>query len=213
MNISSPFQKNRLETPVTWLRMTEYMHDWLNKSFGGKCALYGKPILSVAHLPGAYKALQMEVFDDMQDVAPLQAGQAELKDVLSLSAMRMDCLQHGCRISPDTVDRLCGLTQEQLGAFVPLECPRMAMTAFGVLRPWNRTMAFSRAQSNELIRLLRGAFWQAVADHESQLREKGALPDTAIELIESFCRDTGMSELWVEDMRRQWQRYLSRRKG
>lgn len=208
---NTPYPKNQHTMPVAWLRMTEYTHDWLARCYGGKLALYGKPILSVAHLPGVHKALQMEIFEDMQEVAPAQDKHSEAKDVLSLSAMRMDCLQNGCKVSPEAIGRLCGLTREQLGAFVPVECPRMALTAFGVLRPWSRTMAFSRAQSNELIRLLRTAFWQAVTDYEARLREAGEMPDTAIELIEGFCKENGIGELYMEDLRRQWQRYVARR--
>lgn len=209
--MNNPYPKNKFTMPVTWLRMTEYTHDWLASCYGGKLSLYGKPILSIAHMPGVHRVLQMEVFEDMQDVAPAQAVHTEPKDVLSMSAMRMDCLQNGCKVNPEAVGRICGLTREQLGAFVPVECPRMALTAFGVLRPWSRTTAFGRVQSNELIRLLRGAFWQAVSDYEARLREDGELPDTAIELIEGFCKENGIGELYMEDLRREWQRKVARR--
>ena len=189
---------------VAWLQITGYTHDWLYHEFGGSILLHGKQIVSIAHLPEARKILRMQTQEDIMGESPNR---------ISLSAMRMDCLQLGCSIGPKSMQDNFKITTEQLNLFVPIECPRMALTKYGVLRPWDRTTAFGKEQANSLLNFLRRAFWQAVAEHEQALTEKGQKPETAIKLIESFCQETGTSDVWVSDLRREWQRQCNAKKN
>ena len=201
--MNNPYPKNQFTMPVAWLQVTGYAHDWLFKTYGSSIRLYDKPVLSLTGLDGARDILRMETAEDMT---------GELNAVgVSLSAMRMDCLQNGCKVSPEAIGRLCGLTKEQLVTFVPVECPRMALMEFGVLRPWNRQTCFGKRQAAALYKLLMSVFWKAVEEYDLRLREGGNGPDTAIEMIQGFCQATGTNEIWLEDLRREWQRRISRR--
>lgn len=189
--------------PIAWLYMTMYTHEWLKKEFGGAVELYGRPVLSIAHLPGAKDILRMETQEDIMQ--PCQSK-------WSMSAMRMDCMVSGIDIGPKSVETMYGVTKDFMAAFVPIECPRMALTERGVLRPWNRTTTFGPSQSAALCKLLRGAFWEAVADYDAELREKGEAPGTAIKLISSFCAETGTPDIYADDLRREWQRQCAIRR-
>ena len=190
--------------PVAWLHITGYMHDWLFNEFGGSVRLHGKPVVSISHLPGARDVLRMETHDDMTEPATNR---------LSLSSMRMDCIMAGSVISKATVEQMYGVTSEQVKMFIPVECPKMALTKYGVLRPWSRTIAFGKRQATALYRLLFNAFWKRVEDYDEMLRESGIVPETAISMIEGFCEATGTSEVWAEDLRREWQRRVARKKA
>ena len=163
--------------------------------------LYGKPVVSIAHLSGAKDILRMETVDDMA---------ASEDSRLAMSAMRMDCMEAGIARSPETIRRMYGMTAEQLKMFVPIECPKMALTKYGVLRPWNRTTSFGKRQAMALNRLLMKNFWQAIEDYYSALCKAGKAPITAISMIEGFCDETGTSEIWTTDLRREWQRRVAR---
>ena len=190
--------------PIAWLHITGYAHDWLSNEYGGSVRLYGKPVVSIAHLSGAKDILRMETVDDM--AAPEDSR-------LAMSAMRMDCMEAGIALSPETIRRMYGMTAEQLKMFVPIECPKMALTKYGVLRPWNRTTSFGKRQAMALNRLLMKNFWQAIEDYNTALCEAGKAPGTAISVIEGFCEKTGTGEIWIEDLRREWQRRVARNKS
>ena len=179
------------------------MHEWLFREFGGTVRLYGKPVISISHLPGAREILRQQTQNDVTDDASLR---------WSLSAMRMDGLQAGVDIGPKTVESLCGVTPETLQAFVPIECPRMALTVNGVLRPWSRVTSFGQSQAFALIKLLRAAFWQAVEEYEKHFKWPAGEQHTAIAMTESFCQDTGTPDIYADDLRREWQRQQQARR-
>ena len=189
--------------PVAWLHMTGYAHDWLFNEFGGSVRLYGKPVVSIAHLTGAKEILRMEAIDDMT---------ASEDSRLAMSAMRMDCMEAGIVLNQETIRKMYGITPEHLKLFVPIECPKMALTKYGVLRSWGRTMSFGKRQAMALNRLLMKNFWQAIEDYYSALCKAGKAPVTAISMIEGFCDETGTSEIWATDLRREWQRRVARNK-
>jgi len=196
---------NNRETPaVTWLYVTGYLHDWLFHEFGGTVKLHGRPVISIAHLKGARDILRMETLEDMMDRTASR---------WAMSAMLMDCVVLGIDIGPKTMKEKYGVTKEQLQCFVPIECPRMALTPYGMLRPWSRVTCFGHKQAQELVKLLRAAFWQAVADHKEKMIADGNAPETASELVQSFSKDNGVGEVWQEDLRREWQRLAAVRRS
>lgn len=185
---------------VAWLYMTEYTHDWLFNEFGGNVALHGRKVISIHHLRGAREILRMETHEDV-----LEPGNTRW----AMSAMKMDCMQLGIGIGPNNIKEQYGLTKEQLRLYIPIECPRMALTQYGVLRPWTRTTSFGRAQASELQKFLRESFWNAVAAYRDKLEASGNAPTTAIQLVESFCEVNNISEVYLDDLRREWQRLHS----
>ena len=192
---------NTYPTPsVSWLLMTEYTHDWLYNEFGGSIELHDRKIISVQHLPGARRILRMETQEDV-----LEPG----KTRWAMSAMKMDCMELGIGIGPKNIKDQYGLTPEQLRLFVPVECPRMALTSFGVLRPWSRNTSFGHQQALELIKFLREKFWQAVNNHKTKMEDMGEPPSTAKQLIESFVADYNIREIYIDDLRREYQRLQS----
>ena len=189
---------------ISWLYMTEYTHDWLYNEFGGNILLHERKIISIHHLKGARQILRMETVEDV-----LEPGNTRW----AMSAMKMDCMQLGIGIGPNNIKEQFGLTKEQLRMFVPIECPRMALTSNGVLRPWSRNTSFGRSQSIELMRFLRDKFWQAVEEHKAKMEADGKTPQTAIQLIESFCEDNNINEVYLDDLRREWQRQQAIKKA
>ena len=183
--------------------MTTYTHYWLEREFGGEVKLHGKRILSIAHLPGMRDILRMPTREDMVGGAPVR---------LSMSAMRMDCMQAGIDIGPFTIEQKYHLTPKILGTFVPIECPRMAMTANGVLRPWNRMTTFGKTQAFTLCRMLRSVFWKAVENYDSEMRAEARKNYADVRMIEGFCADTGTPDIYIDDLRREWQRQCTTRR-
>ena len=182
--------------PVAWLSLTSYMHEWLFSEYGGDIKLYGKPVLSIAHIPEAKELLRKQTQDDI-----MEDGQTRW----SLSAMRMDFLQHGVELGIKGAGGL-ELTREQLGTFLPIECPKMALTPNGVLRPWTRQISFGQKQAFALTKLLRGEFWNAVGEYEKHFKWPQGAEHTTIAMTEAFCQDTGTPDIYADDLRREWQR-------
>lgn len=188
--------------PVAWLSVTTYMHHWLCREFGGAVHLHEKPVLSISHLPGAREILRMQTQDDVMKPAQMR---------WSLSAMQMDCLKAGIRVGPKAVESMYNMTPEMLNTFLPIECPRMALTTNGVMRPWNRVISFGQSQAFALTKLLRNTFWQAVGDYESRFQWPEGAQHTTIAMIEGFCADTGTPDIFAADLRREWQRQRNTR--
>ena len=182
---------------LSWLYITAYTHTWLENEFGGDIKLYGKRVLSISHIPGAREVLRMHTKEDVMLPETVR---------WSMSAMRMDCLQAGLDIGPKTIEEQCGITAESLRSFVPIECPRMALTANGVLRPWNRMTSFGNSQAFALCKLLRGAFWNAVGEYNAAMAAESGDGYAAVRMIEGFCADTGTPDVFIDDLRREWQR-------
>lgn len=199
--VTSTTQKPYPTPSIAWLSITNYMHQWLFNQYGGAIALYGKPICTIHHIPGVRNILRMETIEDNMQPGPVNKW--------SMSAMRMDCMQLGLSLGPKSMEEVYGITSEQMQTYIPIECPRMALTKYGVLRPWNRLTGFGRAQASELVKLLRNLFWQSVRDYNQKLISEGIAPDTAIEMIEGYCADNNIGQLYLDDLRREWQRLVS----
>ena len=188
--------------PITWLKVTDFMVGWLEHELGGAVRVKGRQVVSVQHLPGARDALRMETADDML----LDRGADVSK---AMSATRYCVIDAGLRIDPP--ERMYGVTKEQMQLYLPIECPKMTLTKFGVLRPWTTDVTFSKKQSTALMHVLREAFWQGVGEFDceyaQQRMEEGlSAPYPAVDMIEAFCEATHTKDTCVEAMRREWQR-------
>ena len=195
-------EKNYKLPPVVWLKVTDYMQDWLQHELGGAARIKDRRVVCVQHLKGARDILRMETVEENMDKKPV--GNA-------MSATRKNCIEAGLIISADAVERMYGATRSTLDEFIPIECPKMCLTRNGVLRPWTLDISLSQKQATALQRLLRHEFWKAVADFD---REYACRMDgqryPARDMIEAFCAETDTSDIHADALRREWQRRQKR---
>ena len=183
---------------ITWMKVTDYMHDWLEKEFGCELRARGVRVLCLHDLEGAREILKMETNED---------GWSGGKIANAISVTRMKCLDAGLRLDPDAVRTMYGIDAEALKLYMPIECPRMALTENGVLRPWTWDTTFGRDQTVAMHRLLRNTFWKAVAEFdEAYNREVNNENYPAKEMIQEFCRRNKIGEIYIDALRREWQR-------
>ena len=196
-------EKNYKLPAITWLKVTDYLHGWLQYELGGAASVKGQKVICVQHLPGARSILKMETVDDTK-IAPSMTG-------ISMSDTRKNCIEYGLKLDPEAVKKLYGMTKEQLKMYVPIECPKMCLTKNGVLRPWTLDVCFSQKQGTALQRLLRQEFWNAVEKFDAEYaRQMDGMKYPAVEMIEEFCNETGTSDIHVDALRREWQRRVKR---
>lgn len=187
---------------IVWLKMTDYMHGWLQWELGGEARVKDQRVVCVQHLPGARAILRMETVEDMMEKKPI--GNV-------MSATRKNCMEAGLNIDADVMAREYGVTREAMKMFVPVECPKMCLTKSGVLRPWTLDVCLGKEQAAAMQRLLRNAFWQAVEEYDAKYaRKMNGKKYPAVDMVEEFCMDTETPDLYVEAIRREWQRRVKR---
>ena len=69
--------------PVFWLRVTDFMHGWLESELGGNARIGEQRVVSLDSLPGAKEALKMETTEDVNQ--PRTVG-------LAMSAAKYNCV-------------------------------------------------------------------------------------------------------------------------
>ena len=181
------------------------MHGWLQWELGGEARVKDQRVVCVQHLPGARAILRMETVEDMMEKKPI--GNV-------MSATRKNCMEAGLNIDEDVMAREYGVTREAMKLFVPVECPKMCLTKSGVLRPWTLDVCLGREQAAAMQRLLRNAFWQAVEEYDAgYARKMNGKKYPAVDMVEEFCMDTETPDLYVEAIRREWQRRVKRVKS
>ena len=191
--------KNYEIPPIVWLKVTDYMHGWLQYELGGAARIKEQRVVSVQDLPGARDALRMEVFEDIE-LQPMKITNA-------MSANRKNMLESGMVINADIIQQEYDMTPQLMQLFVPIECPRRCLTRFGVLRPWTLDVSLGRQQACELQRVIRSAFWHAVEQFNADYaRRQGTTDYPQIDMIEDFCRATSTPDAYAEAIRREWQR-------
>lgn len=199
--------KNFRMPAIVWLRVTEFIRGWLVYEFGSKVMVNGRRVVCLQHLDGVRDILRMETVDDME-LSP------DLPVELSLSAQRYSMLNAAMTLSPEATERMYRLSLEQLLQFVPVECPRLRLTQEGLLREWDGDAMFGEQQAKELLRLLRHYFWEGVEQFAMRYaREHEGEKYAQEDMIMSFCRETKTSELYIEAIRREWQRRRKRTEG
>ena len=188
--------------PIAWLRVTDFMHGGLVRELGGTLTVRGKRVLSIQHLKGARHILtSMEAEYEMMSQKPV--GKA-------MSDTWKNCIEAGLQMDPEAVEREYGITKGELDLFLPIECSRMCLTKNGVLRPWTLDVCFGRSQANALMDLLRNEFWRCVTAYDREYaRRMDGKRYPAVRMIEDFCTETDTPDIYVDAMRRQWQRIQS----
>lgn len=187
---------------VCWLKVTDYLHGWLLYEFGGEAKAHNIRVLSVQHLEGARKILRMETVDDMMEQTPL--GNA-------ISATRRNCFDAGLKLDAEVMQKNWDVTKDALALFMPIECPKMRLTKNGVLRPWTLDACFGKKQARLLQDLLRDEFWKAVDEFDARFAsEQDGRKYPAREMIEEFCAETDTPDMYVDTIRREWQRRQKR---
>ncbi len=195
-------EKNYKLPAICWLRVTDFEKGWIRYELGCGARVNEHRVVCVQHLDGARAVLRMETCEDT--MAPGPVGNA-------MSATRYNCVTAGMVLSQEVVQQMYGLTPEALSLFVPIECPRLALTANGVLRPWTADTCFGAKQATALHRLLREAFWDAVGEFSEKYAQQHQGKKYAQEdMIEAFCKETGTDDVHVPAIRREWQRRRKR---
>ena len=196
---------NRKLPPIVWLRVTDFIHAWLQHELSGELMVKDQRVVCVQHLEGAREVFRMTATNDIKEKNPVAT---------SLSAVKRNCIAEGINLDEETVKDQCRVLKEDLRMFVPIECPRVCMTQSGVLRPWTLEITFGRSQANAMQQLLREAFWDDVEEYSRQYAKKmnGAYYPQ-IDMIEDFCVAKEIPDEFVADIRREWQRRLKRGKN
>ena len=183
---------------ICWFHVTDYMRGWMRSTLGGTLVVRNEPVLSIRHLDGMDRAFRMEADDTIP--TGRTPGNA-------ISSTWYNALVAGMSIDALAMEREYGVTEELLRQYVPIVCPMMAISPDGILVPWTGDIYFGKQQTVAIQRQLRVAFWRAVAIFSigyANEHPEGDYPQ--VEMVESFCRQTGTDDLYVEPIRREWQR-------
>jgi hypothetical protein len=195
-------EKNYKTPSIVWLKVTDYMHGWLQYELGCEARVRNQRVVCVQHLPGARKVLRMETAEDM-------TGRTKIGN--AMSATRMNCIIAGLDLDEELIVSEYGIDREAIKLFAPIECPKMCLTKNGVLRPWTLDICFGKEQASAMQRLLRQAFWDAVAAFDRRYAaQMGGEKYPAVDMIEAFCKETETCDVYVDAMRREWQRRVKR---
>lgn len=188
---------NNVET-ICWLKVTDYMRGWARCALGCGTKIGKEPLISLYQIMGAKEVLEIGTDDDLPDHGT--PGNA-------MSATWRCALEVGLEYDPATMECIYGVTEEALEQYLPIACPPTAMTVNGISRAWTNDTCFGREQAMALQKLLREAFWTAVGQYSKQYAQEHRGEKYAqVEMIEAFCRETKTDDMYVEAMRREWQR-------
>lgn len=183
---------------ICWLKVTDYMRGWARCALGCGTKIGKEPLISLYQIMGAKEVLEIGTDDDLPDHGT--PGNA-------MSATWRCALEVGLEYDPATMECIYGVTEETLEQYLPIACPPTAMTVNGISRAWTNDTCFGREQAMALQKLLREAFWTAVGQYSKQYaKEHRGEKYAQVEMIEAFCRETKTDDMYVEAMRREWQR-------
>lgn len=187
------------EPAVCWLKVTDYLHDWVRHELCGSLTIHDQPIVCLQHLEGVRDIMRMEVTEDIE----LNIETAKN----TLSAQRYRIIKAGLEINEEATTRMYGIGKAHLALYMPVECPAVCLTADGVLRSWTGDVCFSHQQSVMLQRLLRDMFFDTLTDYDRQYAgNRQHRPYPAIDMIETFCEEMGINDTYADVIRREWQR-------
>ena len=187
---------------VAWLKVTDYMLGWLQSELGGTATIREQHVICLQHLAGVREIMKKESIED---------GDQGTDVSYAMTATKRNCIETGLRLDAKSVENTYHLNREMLSLYIPVECPRMCVTKNGVVRPWTLDTGFSREQATLLLKLLRDEFWRAVSEFNREYsRQKQGAYYTAKEMMEAFCTATGTSDVYLEALRREWQRRVKR---
>lgn len=183
---------------ICWLKVTDYMRGWMRKALGCGTKIGKEPLISLYQIMGAKEVLGIGIDDELPEHGT--PGNA-------MSATWRCALEMGLEYDPVTMECMYGVTEETLQQYLPIACPPTAMTVDGIMRAWTNDTCFGREQTIALQKLLREAFWTAVGQYsEWYAQEHTGEKYAQVEMIEAFCKETKTDDMYVEAMRREWQR-------
>ena len=183
---------------ICWLKVTDYMRGWARCALGCGTKIGKEPLISLYQIMGAKEVLEIGTDDDLPDHGTPDNA---------MSATWRCALEVGLEYDPATMECIYGVTEETLEQYLPIACPPTAMTVNGISRAWTNDTCFGREQAMALQKLLREAFWTAVGQYSKQYAQEHRGEKYAqVEMIEAFCRETKTDDMYVEAMRREWQR-------
>lgn len=190
--------------PIVWLKVTDFMHGWLQHELGGTLRIKDQRVVSMQHLPGARNILRFmetELEDeDGKSVVNKPIG-------MSMSAVKKNCAEAGLSLNDGTYK----ITRDELKLFAPIECPKRCVNQNGTVRPWTERVNLGKCQASELLNLLRNEFWKDVGEFSVKYaaqHEGEKYPQ--LEMIEAFCAETDTPIMYAETIRREWQRRVKR---
>lgn len=193
---------DRYFPPIVWLKVTDYMHGWVEWELCGSLHVRDKRVVCVQTLDGARSILRKET---VEETVP------NGKIGVSMSCTCRNAIDAGMSIDRDVMEHEYGVTEEILNLYMPIECPKRCMTSNGVLRPWTFDVNFGEEQASAMQRLLRNSFWKAVEEYSALYAVKHSGEKYAqVDMIEDFCSDTETPDMYVEAIRREWQRRVKR---
>lgn len=199
--MTTPGRKNM--PTICWLRVTDYMHDWVTHNLSGTLSVKGQGIVCLQHMKGARDIMRMKIVEDIELSIDAQNK--------CLSAQRYRVISAGMIINENATTRLYGIDREALALYMPIECPPVCMTDHGVLREWTNNTCFTYEQATALQKLLRDTFFQTVTDYNDYYKKKMAGKQyPAIDMIEEFCDENDINDTYADTIRREWQRRLKR---
>ena len=191
-------EKNYKLPAIAWLKVTDYMHGWIQHELCGAARIGEQRVVCIQHLPGARLILRMETVEDLERKHLVRGA---------MSGTLHNCIVAGMKIDAGAVQELYGITRDDLSLYVPIECPRMCLTANGVLRPWTLDVCFGKEQARQLLAMLRREFWMAVAAFDMKYaRQVGREHYPARDMTEEFCKVTETPSYYAETIRREWMR-------
>lgn len=188
--------------PICWLKITDYMRGWARRALGGSKRVRNNPVIEVQNIEGVQAVLEMPADDELHsDVVPGNV----ICDTWHAA------LEVGLEMDAESVEKVFGVTRELFCQYLPVSCPPYAMYEDGTVHPWDSDTSFGQQQAASLLRLIREAFWQAVGvfSNAYQQAHKGERY-AQVEMIEAFCKEYRTDDVYVEAMRREWQRRQKR---
>jgi hypothetical protein len=130
---------------------------------------------------------------------------------ISMSSAKRNYIDAGLSLGDGTVEKVCGISREDVKLFVPIECPDKRVNKKGLVRPWTVKVNLGKPQASELMNLLRNEFWKAVGEFSGRYaKEHEGEKYPQLEMIEAFCAETDTPIMYAETIRREWQRRVRR---
>jgi hypothetical protein len=198
------FEMKKKTPIIIWLKVTDYMHGWLDYEYAGTLHVHGKPIIT------------MFCHDEIRDILKkevIMLWNMEEKMGNSVPSVQMAIFENALDINEEKCREVYGFTRELMNSYIPFECPRQCLTRYGVLRPWGINVNLKPKQAIAIQKFIRQEFWEAVAEFDEKYKKKmDGKKYPAVAMIEDFCRMTHTPDKYVEAIRREWQRQAKKKK-
>lgn len=189
---------------ICWLKITDYMQGWMRATLGGPERVKNDPVIHVHTLDGAGAVMMMTT-----DNEPSWMGVPGNVICDTWHA----ALSVGMEIDARGMQKELGITREVLAQYLPIACPKNALADDGSIHPWDSDTSFGKEQATALQRLLREAFWESVDNYSREYNKEHLGEKYAqIEMLEAFCKEYHTDDMYIQAMRREWQRRCQRAK-